>query len=166
LPSTYNITAHQGLLHEQHDPPIPLAVLGTAKGREYAPALLLRKFSHALFPRTTNAYGCVMLHQFHFYVECSLPHTQIALWLDGDQLRAVVDHVLVAEYTCHYSWRTRRITALHHGTFYATRFVSPQGLLFPFNPHESLILYRPPAGGHQGHRGRLPQQLLLFKMEL
>lgn len=162
---TYNTTAHQGLLHEQHDPPIPLAVLGPAKGREYAPAVLLRKFSHALFPRTTNAYGCVTLQHFHFYVEHSLPHTRIALWLDGDQLRAVVDHVLVAEYACHYSWRTHRVTALHHSMFYATRFVSPQGMLFPFNPHESLILYRPRAGGQRNYRVRIPQQLPLFQVE-
>jgi hypothetical protein len=78
----------------------------------------------------------------------------------------VVDHVLVAEYICHYSWRTRRVTALHHGTFYATRSVSPQGTLFPCNPHEALILYRPHTGGYQGRRDRLPQQLLLFEVEL
>jgi len=29
----YNTTAHQGLLHEQFQPPIPLAVVGEATGR-------------------------------------------------------------------------------------------------------------------------------------
>lgn len=162
---TYNTTAHQGLLKEHCDPPIPLAVLGTARGRDYPPAVLLRKFSHALFPRTTNAYGCVTLHRFHFYVEQGIPHTLVSLWLDGDQIRAVVDNVLLAEYECHYSWRTRRVTAIRNGVFYSTRFASLQGTLFPFNPHESVILYRPQGRGRQGRLVHTQQQLLLFEVE-
>jgi transposase InsO family protein len=50
----YNTTAHHGLLKDQFDPPIPLVVLGEAKGRTYSPEELDRKFSRALFPRTTN----------------------------------------------------------------------------------------------------------------
>ena len=57
------------MLQEDFDPPIPLLVLGEAKGRMYTPDELTRKFSHALFPRTTNRYGCVTLHSYHFYVE-------------------------------------------------------------------------------------------------
>jgi hypothetical protein len=34
---TYNTTAHQGLLKDQRRPPIPVAVLGEAKGRVYPP---------------------------------------------------------------------------------------------------------------------------------
>src|SRR5437763_2178327 len=41
----YNTTAHQGLLHEKFQPPIPLEVLGEAKGRLYTPDELERKFS-------------------------------------------------------------------------------------------------------------------------
>jgi hypothetical protein len=74
---TYNTTAHQGLLHDQRLPPIPVEVLGAAKGRMYAPEELARHFSQALFPRTTNRYGCVTLHSYHFYVEEGLPHTQV-----------------------------------------------------------------------------------------
>ena len=58
----YNTTAPQGLLHEQFQPPIPLAVLGEAQGRVWTPDDLARKFARALFPRTTNRYGCVTLH--------------------------------------------------------------------------------------------------------
>jgi hypothetical protein len=43
--------------------------LGQAKGRLYTPDELTRNFSRALFPRTTNLYGCVTLHSHHFYVE-------------------------------------------------------------------------------------------------
>src|SRR5439155_2177006 len=64
-----NTTAHQGLLHEKFQPPIPLAVLGEAKGRLYTPDELERKFSRALFPRPTNRYGCVTLLAYHFYGE-------------------------------------------------------------------------------------------------
>jgi hypothetical protein len=42
-------------------------VLGPAKGRMYLPDELIRKFSRAMFPRTTNRYGCVTLHSYHFY---------------------------------------------------------------------------------------------------
>jgi hypothetical protein len=61
-----NTTAHQGRLKEPFDPPIPLVVLGNANGRTYNPEDLSRQFSHALFPRTTNQYGCVTLHRYHF----------------------------------------------------------------------------------------------------
>jgi transposase InsO family protein len=42
---TYNTMAHQGLLHDQRLPPIPVEVLGEAKGRMYAPEELARHFS-------------------------------------------------------------------------------------------------------------------------
>jgi hypothetical protein len=94
----YNTTAHRGLLKDQFDPPIPLVVLGEANGRTYSPEELGRKFSHALLPRTTNQYGCVTLHRYHFYVEAGVPKTQVFLWVSGEQLRAVLDNVVLAEY--------------------------------------------------------------------
>ena len=66
---TYNTTAHQGLLQDQRLPPMPVEVLGAAKGRIYAEDELAHGFSQALFPRTTNRHGCVTLHSYHFYVE-------------------------------------------------------------------------------------------------
>jgi hypothetical protein len=51
----YNSTAHYGLLQEQFASPIPLEGLGEAKGRLYTLEELDRKFSRALFPRTTNS---------------------------------------------------------------------------------------------------------------
>ena len=98
-------------------------------------------------------------------MEQGIPHTLVSLWLDGDQIRAVVDNVLLAEYECHYSWRTRRVTAIRNGVFYSTRFASLQGTLFPFNPHESVILYRPQGRGRQGRLVHTQQQLLLFEVE-
>jgi transposase InsO family protein len=87
----YNTTAHQGLLKDRRLPPIPLEVLGEAKGRIYAPDELARQFSHALFPRATNRHGCVTLHSYHFYVEEGLPQTQVLLWVAGTQLRAMFE---------------------------------------------------------------------------
>src|SRR5215831_1000304 len=46
---TYSTTTHQGLLKEQFTPPIPLKVLGAAKGRVYTEEELSRKFDHHLF---------------------------------------------------------------------------------------------------------------------
>jgi hypothetical protein len=93
----YNTTAHQGLLKDQFAPPIPLGVLGEAKGRTDSPEELDRQFSRALFPRTTHRSGCVTLHSYHFYVEPGVPHTQVLLWVYGEQWRAVFDNVVVAE---------------------------------------------------------------------
>ena len=61
-------------------------MLAEAKGRLCTPDELARKFSHALFPRTTNRYGCVTLHSYHFYVEQGVPKTQVLLWVYGEQL--------------------------------------------------------------------------------
>ena len=41
---------------------------------------------------------------------------------DGEQLRAVLDHVVLAEYHCRYDWREHKVTDIRDGVFYATRF--------------------------------------------
>ena len=86
---TSNTTAHQGLLREQFTPPMPLEVLGAAPGKIYPEEELSRKFDRHLFPRSTHQYGCVTLHRYHFAVEEGLPHTQVWLWVSGEQLWAV-----------------------------------------------------------------------------
>jgi transposase InsO family protein len=160
----YNTTAHQGLLKEHVDPPIPLVVLGNAKGRTYRPEELSRKFSHVLFPRTTTRYGCVTLHRYHFYVEAGIPKTRVVLWVYGEQWRAVLDNVVLAEYRCHYEWRTHKVTSLRDGVFYPTRLASPQGMVMPLNPHESVVVYRPQASRRQAPQPFSTQQLVLFEL--
>ncbi len=161
---TYHTTAHQGLLKDQFDPPIPLQVLGETKGRLYSQEELARKFSRALFPRTTNRYGCVTLHSYHFYVEAGLPQTRVFLWVYGEQLRAVLDHVVLAEYHCRYDWREHKVKDIRDGVFYPTRFASPQGSLLPLNPQESLVLYRPRPMARQAQLPFPAQQLWLFEL--
>ncbi|MEE9149199.1 MAG: hypothetical protein V3U27_17585, partial [Candidatus Tectomicrobia bacterium] len=119
---TYNTTAHQGLLKDGFDPPIPIEVLADVKGRMYSQEELTRKFSRALFPRTTNRYGCVTLHSYHFYVEEGLPKTRVLLWVYGEQLRAMFDNVVLAEYHCRYDWQDRHVKDIRDGVFYATQF--------------------------------------------
>jgi hypothetical protein len=138
----YNTTAHQGLLKDRRLPPIPVEVLGTAKGRLDTPEELARHFSQAVFPRTTNRYGCVTLHSYHFHVEAGLPQTQVLLWVAGTQLRAAFDHVILAEYHCRYDWRDRRVKEVRQGVFHPTRFASPQATLLPLTPQDSLVIYR------------------------
>jgi transposase InsO family protein len=161
---TYNTTAHQGLLQEAFDPPIPLLVLGEAKGRLYPPDELTHKFSHALFPRTTNQYGCVTLHSYHFYIEEGLPKTRVLLWVYGEQRRAVLDNVVLAEYHCRYDWRPQKVTGIRDGVWYATRFASPQTSLLPLNAQETLVLYRPRAVPQQTRLPVSAQQLWLFAL--
>ena len=138
--------------------------MGEAKGRRYTQDELARKFSRALFPRTTNRYGCVTLHSYHFYVEAGLPQIQVFLWVYGEQLRAVLDHVVLAEYHCRYDWREHKVKDIRDGVFYATRFASPQGSLIPLTPQESLVLYRPKPMARQAHLPLPAQQLWLFEL--
>jgi transposase InsO family protein len=161
---TYNTTAHQGLLKDQRGPPIPLEVLGEAKGRIYAPDELARQFSHALFPRTTNRHGCVTLHSYHFYVEEGLPQTQVLLWVAGTQLRAMFEGVVLAEYHCRYDWRDRHVTGIGARVFHPTRFASPQGRLIPLTPADSVVVYRTRAPRRQAAHGSSTPQLLLFEV--
>ena len=161
---TYNTTAHEGLLKEGFQPPIPIHGLAQAKGRLYNPDELARRFSHAVCPRTTNRYGCVTLHSYHFYIEEGVPHTQVLLWVYGEQLRAVFDNVVLAEYHCRYDWRERKVKSIQDGVFYPTRFASPQGSLLPLNPQEALVLYRPQSLRRQARLPFPAQQLLLFEL--
>jgi transposase InsO family protein len=161
---TYNTTAHHGLLRDKRLPPIPVEVLGTAKGRTYTPDALAQQFARGLFPRTTNPYGCVTLHSYHFYVEQGVPRTQVLLWVYGEQLRAVLDNVVLAEYHCQYDRQTHKVTAIRDGVFYPTRFASPQGTLIPLTPQESLVVYRPQPLRHPPQRPFPTQQLWLFEL--
>jgi transposase InsO family protein len=158
----YNTTAHQGLLKEQFASPIPLHVLGESKGRLVSPQELDQKFAHALFPRITNRYGCVTLHRYHFYVEQGLPQTQVLLWVSGEELRAVFDTVVLAEYHCHYDVRHGKVTDIRNGRFAPTRFASPQGVLLPFNPQECCVVYRPQSWSPRPALPCPTQQLWLF----
>src|SRR5215475_13119721 len=160
----YNTTAHQGLLADKRLPPIPVEVLGTAQGRRYAPEVLAEKFAHAFFPRTTNRYGCVTLHSYHFYVESGVPHTRVLLWVYGEQLRAVLDNVVLAEYHCHYDGRAHKVMEIRDGVFFSTRFASPQRTLIPLNPQEALVVYRPQTLRRPARKASSIQQLLLFEL--
>jgi hypothetical protein len=139
-------------------------VLGEAKGRVRTPDELERKFAHALFPRTTNRFGCVTLHSYHFYVAQGLPRTQVLLWVYGQALRAVFDNVVLAEYHCHYDLRAHKVTDIRDGRFPPTCFPSAQGTLLPLNPQESLVLYRPTPLRRQGRQPLPAQQLWLFEL--
>jgi transposase InsO family protein len=161
---TYNTTAHQGLLKDRRLPPIPAEVLGPAKGRMYAPEELARAFARAVFPRTTNRYGCVTLHSYHFYVEEGLPHTQVWLWVYDAQLRAVFDDVVLAEYRCHYGRPKHQVADIRAGVFYPTRFASPQLPLIPLTPQESLVVYHPRALRRRASHHASIRQMGLFEV--
>jgi hypothetical protein len=130
----------------------------------YTPEELSRQFSRALFPRTTNQYGCVTLHSYHFYVYAGLPKTRVFLGVYGEQWRAVLDHGVLAEYRCRYDWREHQVKAMRDGVFSPTRFASPQGALLPLTPHESLIVSRPRPTGRLVQLPVPVQQLWRFAL--
>ena len=75
-----------------------------------------------------------------------------------------LDHVVLAEYHCHYDGRAHKVKDIRDGVFYATRFVSPQGSLVPLTPQESLVLYRPKPLARQARLPLPAQQLWLFEL--
>src|SRR2546430_2338526 len=95
-----NTTAHQGLLSDQRLPPIPVEILGAAQGRRYPQEVLAEKFAHALLPRTTNRYGCVTLHSYHFSIEAGIPQSQGLVRGYGGPLRAPFGHGGLARQCC------------------------------------------------------------------
>src|SRR5262249_56179182 len=107
-----------------------------ATGRWYSRDELVRKFSPAVFPRTTNRYGCVTLQHYHFSVAAGLPQTPVLLWVYGEEWRAIFEHIVLATYACRYDWQTRQVIDIHGGVWSATRFASPQQSLLPFTPHD------------------------------
>ena len=98
------------------------------------------------------------------YVEAGMPKTQVLLWVSGEQLRAVLDNVVVAEYHCRYDWRERQVTDIRDGVLSPTRFASPQGALIPRNPQESWVVYRPRELRRQARQSFSTQQLGLFEL--
>jgi transposase InsO family protein/transposase len=161
----YNSTAHQGLLQEKFVPPIPVHVLGEAKGRLYSTEELERKFSRALFPRTTNGYGCVTLHSYHFYVEAGLPKTKIFLWVYGNELRAVFKNVVLAQYYCRYEVRDRKVKDIRDGRYFPhDDFASGQYTFIPLTPQEAVVVYRQPSAPRQARLPFPAQQLWLFEL--
>jgi hypothetical protein len=58
----------------------------------------------------------------------------------GEHLRAVFEHVLLAEYHGHDDWQDQQAPAIRTGVFYPTRFASLQGTLIPFTPQDSVVV--------------------------
>jgi transposase len=159
----YNTTAHQGLLREGFDPPIPRHVLGEAKGRLYTAEDLHRQFVHHLFRRTTNRYGCVALHHDHFHVDEGLSQQPVLVWLSGDRLRVTRESIVVAQYLCRYDWRARKVQDIGSPVFYQTRFTSAPGALLPGREQDWRVVYRPRQPRRREPHARFMLQLPLFE---
>jgi hypothetical protein len=65
---------------------------------------------------------------------------------------------------CRYDWRTRKVTDIRDGVWYATSFASPQTSLLPFNAQETLVLYCPRPLRPQARLPVSAQQLWLFAL--
>ena len=86
------------------------------------------------------------------------------LWVYGEQPRAVLADVVLAEYHCQYDWRTHKVTEIREGIFYPIRFAWPQGALIPLTLQESLGLYRPQPLRRPARLAVSAQQLMLFAL--
>ena len=93
-----------------------------------------------------------------------MPKTQVLLWVYGEQLRAMLDTVVLAEYHCRDDWRDQKIREGRDGVFYPTPFTAIQGALVPLNEPEVLVLYRPKSRRRQTRLPVPAQQLWLFEL--
>jgi hypothetical protein len=92
-----------------------------------------------------------------------LPKTRVLLWVYGEQVRAMFETVVLAEYHCRDDWQDRQVKDVRDGVFYATPSASPQGSLIPLNAQESLVLYRSQPRLRQAQLPVPAQQLWLFE---
>jgi hypothetical protein len=138
-------------------------VLGAAKGRIYAQDELACRFSQALFPRTTNRYGCVILHSYHSYTEAGLPQAQVLLWMAGEQLWTVFENVVLAVYHCRYDWQDRQVKDIRGGALPDTLCV-PARIPHPLTLQDARVVYRARFPRHRAPFRSPTQQLLLFEM--
>jgi hypothetical protein len=97
--------------------------------------------------RTPNRYGCVTLHRSHCYVDQGGPQTPVLRWGSGQDLRAVCDQGLFADYLCHYNLRTGKGTNLRVSPWYPSPFAArqAQGVLLERTPQDSVVVYHPPS---------------------
>ena len=86
------------------------------------------------------------------------------LWVSGEQLRAVFENVLLAEYHCHYDWQHQHVREIRPGAFYPTRFASLQGTLIPFTLQDSVVVYRARRPKRRASRLSSRQQVLVFEV--
>jgi hypothetical protein len=84
--------------------------------------------------------------------------------VSGEQLRAVFENVVLAEYRCRYDWRDHTIKDIREGVFYPTRLASPQGTLLPITPQDSVVVYRARSPKRRAPHLSPAQQLLLFEV--
>jgi hypothetical protein len=85
--------------------------------------------------------------------------------LYGNELRAVFENVVLAEYDCRYDLRDRKVKDIRDGRFYPhDDFASKQGSLIPLNPQESLVLYRQKSAPRQVRLPFPAEQLWLFEL--
>jgi hypothetical protein len=85
--------------------------------------------------------------------------------VDGQELRAVFDKVLFAEYHGHDDRREGKVQDLRVSRLYPSPFASrqQQGSLIERNPRESVVVYRPKALIRQAARPWRAEPLWLFQ---
>ena len=91
-----------------------------------------------------------------------MPKTQVLLWVYGEQLRAMLDNVVLAESHCRYDWRDHKVSEVRDGVFSPTPFTAIQGALIPLNAQDVIVLYRPKSRIRQTRLPVPAQQLWLF----
>ena len=83
----------------------------------------------------------------------------------GNELRAVFENVVLAEYYCRYDIRDRKVKAIRDGRYVShDDFTSEQYTLIPLNPQESLVVYRQASAPRQARLPFPAEQLWLFEL--
>lgn len=159
----YNTTDHWALQGRRDKRTVPTEVLSWVKGREISEKELHKVFYQYMFPRKTNLYGFIRLHNFYFYVEDGLPKSQVCVWIYQNNLKVEHQNEILIEYPCIYEEKKRKLTELiNEPKFYQSKFSSKQLKLFEFGKFKIKRLER--------RKRRKPketistvQQLILFE---
>jgi len=89
----------------------------------------------------------------------------LLLWVYGNELRAVFENVVLAEYYCRYDIRDRKVKDIRDGRYFPhDDLTSDQYTLIALNPQESLVLYRQASAPRQARLPFPAEQLWLFEL--
>jgi hypothetical protein len=126
----HNRLPHFAHRKRQDEKKTPLAVLGSARGREVEPADLHRALSRMGWNRTTDAHGFVRIGKWKIYIEEGLPKTPIQVTYWDGKLRAEYRSHFLTEYRCRWNSKAQRPKSISQPQFHEHPFQSPQMALF------------------------------------
>jgi len=159
----YNTTPHWAHQHRADGRTTPDQVLSWVMGTPISEPELAQAFYERLFRCTLTQRGYARLHNYYFYIEAGLGRKKVRLWVYKDRLRAEYEEVSLAQYTCTYNEKSRRIERLRDPVHFQTPYTSRQLFLFDMEAYWTKFVRRASISRPRRKIHARAQQLSLFE---